>query len=87
MASETQMHAEYKEMLSLFASRRVRQNHTIDRQTVHFISKTDLIKTKKKAGRPQDLIDLDHLTVKSWQWTPPKSVNARGATCPFGKPA
>ena len=44
---------------------RNRKTTRIGRQTVHFISKADLIKCKRKAGRPQDLIDVDHLTGKS----------------------
>jgi hypothetical protein len=34
----------------------------IEGQAIHFISKQDLIKSKKAAGRRQDLIDLDNLT-------------------------
>jgi hypothetical protein len=37
----------------------------IDKQAIHFISKQDLIKTKKAAGRPQDLIDIANLKGKT----------------------
>jgi hypothetical protein len=33
----------------------------VEGQSIHFISKEDLIKSKKAAGRRQDLIDLDNL--------------------------
>ncbi|HUI65686.1 MAG TPA: DUF6036 family nucleotidyltransferase [Bacteroidota bacterium] len=35
---------------------------TYGAQTVHFISKADLVANKRASGRPQDLSDLDTLT-------------------------
>jgi len=47
-----------------------RTSSRIDGTTVHFLSKEDLIKSKRAAGRKQDLIDLDNLTPKEPQ--PPR---------------
>lgn len=36
-------------------------NKTLDGQKIKVLSKTDLIRMKKKSGRPQDLIDIEAL--------------------------
>lgn len=40
-----------------------REETTVQGVTVAFISKDDLIKSKKASGRPQDLLDVDRLTL------------------------
>lgn len=40
------------------------KNHTIDMEEgfpIHFLGRKELIRAKKRAGRPQDLADLDEL--------------------------
>ncbi|MHB1948963.1 MAG: hypothetical protein ACYCQI_12725 [Gammaproteobacteria bacterium] len=36
-------------------------NRTLDGQKINVLSKADLIRMKKKSGRPQDLIDIEAL--------------------------
>jgi hypothetical protein len=38
-----------------------RETITLSKTEMHFISKSDLIKAKRAAGRPQDLLDLENL--------------------------
>lgn len=38
-----------------------RETLTVAGTEMHFISKSDLIRAKRAAGRPQDLLDLDNL--------------------------
>ena len=41
-----------------------RETLMIAETEMHFISKRDLIRAKRAAGRPQDLLDLDNLERK-----------------------
>lgn len=51
--------------ISFAAAWRHRTSANVEGQRVNFISRSDLIRSKRKAGRRQDLIDLDGLEGRS----------------------
>jgi len=55
------MNSDFRDMLRLFAAHKVRYLVVGGYAAMHYLGRSALVKAKKRAGRPQDLADLDEL--------------------------